>query len=212
MSTPMIDFERNDIISIVRIHYPLSGIGTSISLHDKERLTITCTDEDHEKLVADYLAWKDAKDKTKCSLGADNLSNEIIARDYENGLPTPKQTPPMPKPFDDAAIARHLEDKLLNPAKKRNIHDILLDFCGSDAEIVLTERRPNKLVAKIECARLLDDGSILFRFIINDSINGVIDIKMGEMVEIHGGSNSISMNGKLFHHRFCGFNYRLNRS
>lgn len=71
----MIDFDRFDITAIVRSNnMPFTGIKSLIQCSDlRESLLFSCTEEEHEKLVADYLAWKDAKDKTQCSIGSSKL-------------------------------------------------------------------------------------------------------------------------------------------
>jgi hypothetical protein len=66
MSTPMIDFDHFDITAIVRQRSPFALNRTTVFFDgDRESMFFICTEEEHEKLVADYLAWKDVKTARK---------------------------------------------------------------------------------------------------------------------------------------------------
>lgn len=116
MSTPMIDFDHFDITAIVRNSAPLQGVKTVIFCSDtSENMSFFCTEEEHEKLVADFLAWKTAKDKVQaenslCSVGKvdeniDDLATKM-ARDCD--FTEPKKTPPMPHPFKVSHLAQNI--------------------------------------------------------------------------------------------------------
>jgi len=66
MSTPMIDFDRFDITAIVRQHSPFALNRTTVFFDgDRKSMFFICTEEEHEKLVADYLVWKHVKTARK---------------------------------------------------------------------------------------------------------------------------------------------------